>query len=323
MRILILGGTRFLGRGLVDAALERNHSVTLFHRGKTNPDVYPELEHLHGDRDTDLDALRGKTWDVVIDTSGYIPRHVRQSAALLADVVQRYIFISTISVYSDLSHPGTHEASPLRTLSDPSVETVTGETYGGLKVLCEQAAEDAMPGRTLNVRSGLIVGPNDPTDRFTYWVVKAARQQHMIAPESPQYAMQFIDVRDIAEWCVLMAELKQTGTYNVTGRQTPLSEVIGTAAAISGNNPVVHWLDAPYLLAQGIQPWSDLPLWMPSTDPEMAGTHQIRIDPALAHGLTFRPLHVTVTDTLAWRDDSPLSTGLAPEREAEILKTRY
>ncbi len=209
MKLLVLGGTVFLGRHLVEAATARGHSVTLFNRGQHNPELYPEVEKLRGDRDSDLSALQGRRWDAVIDTCGYLPRAVRASAELLADAVDHYTFISSISVYADFHTPAMDESAPVGTLADETVEEVTGETYGPLKALCEQAAERALPGRVLNIRPGLIVGPHDPTDRFTYWPVRVARGGEVLAPGRPHVPVQVIDGRDLAEWTVRMVEARQ------------------------------------------------------------------------------------------------------------------
>ena len=185
MDLLILGGTRFLGRHLVEAALGDGHRVTLFNRGLSNPDLFPEVETINGDRDGDISVLQGRCWDAAIDTCGYVPRVVRASAGLLADAVDHYTFVSSISVYSDAIGPGADEDAPVEELEDPGVEEVTGETYGGLKALCERAAEEEMPGRVLNVRPGLISGPHDPTDRITYWPRRVAAGGEVLAPDRP------------------------------------------------------------------------------------------------------------------------------------------
>jgi 2'-hydroxyisoflavone reductase len=326
MKLLVLGGTRFLGRAIVDAALARGHTVSLFNRGQSNGDLYSQLENLRGNRDGDLEALHGKQWDAVIDTCGYVPRIVGMSAELLADAVQQYIFISTISVYNDYSQLGIDENAPVGTLEDETVEEVTGETYGPLKVLCEKAVEAALPGRTVNVRSGLIVGPHDPTDRFTYWVHTVAQGGDMIVPDKPDYAMQIIDVRDIAEWCIHTMETGQMGTYNVTGPDYPLTleKIIETSKEISGCDTNIHWIDEQFLLENGIQPWGDFPLWIPSSSPEMLGIHHVNTGKARAAGLKFRALETTTRDTLDWDathpDDYTFRAGIRPERQAELLK---
>jgi nucleoside-diphosphate-sugar epimerase len=206
MRLLILGGTAFLGRALVDDALGRGHELTLFNRGKTNPELYPEVERLQGDRDGDLTVLQGKTWDAVIDTSGYVPRVVGQSAELLADAVGHYTFISSISAYADFSQPGADENAAVGKLEDESVEEIDGDTYGPLKVLCEEVVEKRLPGRTLIIRPGLIIGPHDPTDRFTYWPCRVERGGEVLAPGKPEKSVQFIDARDLAAWNLDMVE---------------------------------------------------------------------------------------------------------------------
>src|SRR5215210_2686868 len=217
MDVLIIGGTGFLGRHLVEAALGDGHRPTLFNRGLSEPGLFPEVEKIEGDRDGDLSALRGRSWDAVIDTCGYVPRVVRASAGLLADAVDHYTYISSISVYSNAIALGADEEAPVRELPDRRVEEVTGETYGGLKALCERAAEEMMPGRVLNVRPGLISGPHDPTDRFTYWPRRIAAGGEVLAPDSPERRVQFIDVRDLAAWILKMSVEQRIGTYNATG----------------------------------------------------------------------------------------------------------
>jgi len=322
VELLIIGGTKFLGRALVDVALARDHEVTLFNRGKTNPDLYPDVEKLIGDRREDLSALEGRTWDAVIDTCGYIPREVEMSARLLADHVEHYTFISSISVYDEsvLSMENPNEDAPLATLEDETVEEITHGSYGGLKVLCEQTAEAAMLGRALNVRSGLIVGPYDPTDRFTYWPVSVAQRDRVLAP--PENAgIQFIDVRDLAEWTVMMAEGRKAGNYNATGPDERLTygEVLNVCRAAVGAGEVVH-VSEDFLLENELQPWVDLPLWLPE---HMGGLSRVNVDKALADGLTFRPVETTVRDLLTWYEahhEGELQAGLSAERNAELLK---
>ena len=220
MKVLILGGTRFLGRHLVEQALEAGDAVTLFHRGTGGCTLFPEVEHIHGDRDGQLDRLKDGRWDVVIDTSGYVPRLVSDSARLLADRVEHYTFVSTISVFREFV-PGMNEDAPLAELEDPTVETVTGETYGGLKVLCERAAEAAMPGRVHHVRAGLIVGPHDNTDRFTYWVRRIPMGGRVLIPEPADRPIQVIHAGDLAAWILARAGKRRPGTFLATGPRTP------------------------------------------------------------------------------------------------------
>lgn len=324
MKLLVLGGTIFLGRHIVDIALQRGYEVTLFNRGQHNNDLYPEVEKLRGDRNGDLEALKGRTWDAVIDTCGYIPRVVRDSAELLADAVDHYTFISSISVYQDFIKPGVSEDYPVAKLEDETVEQVTGETYGALKALCEEAAEAAMPGRVLNVRSGLIVGPNDPTDRFTYWVCRGAQGGEMLGPVEPEAALQIIHVRDQAQWILDMALARQNGVYNLTGPDYTLTfgELFRTIQQVSGSEIKPVWVNKEFLAEHEVQPWAEIPLWVPA-DSEVAYIDAVDISKALESGLTFRPLAETVRDTLEWAGTRPgdyiLKAGLTAEREKELL----
>jgi 2'-hydroxyisoflavone reductase len=325
MNLLILGGTIFLGRHLVEAALARDHAVTLFNRGQHNADLFPAVEKLRGDRNGDLAALRSRRWDAVIDTCGYVPRVVRASSELLADAVGHYTFISSISVYPSLPVPGMDESAAVGTLADESVEEVTGETYGPLKALCEQAAEADMPGRVLNVRPGLIVGPDDPSDRFTYWPRRVARGGDVLAPAPPDGLVQVVDVRDLAEWIVRMVETGQTGIYNATGPGGPLTmeRLLQGCRTASGSNANLIWVDEEFLLNAGVVPWTEVPLWVPAQDESMAGFSAVNCGKAIAAGLTFRRLSDTIRDTLVWDAARPadrdLRAGLKPEREAELL----
>ncbi len=325
MKILILGGTAFLGRAIVEAGLARGHEMTLFNRGQRNPSLFPELEHLRGDRDGNLEALRGRRWDVVIDPSGYVPRIVGASAELLRDAVEHYTFISSISVYTNYSKRDIDETAPVGTLEDTTVETITGETYGPLKALSEQVVEQTLPGRSLIIRPGLIVGPHDPTDRFTYWVERVERGGDVLVPDRPALDVQIIDVRDLAEWTLRMVEARQTGTYNATGPDYPLTleQVVEECRTVSGSDARWVWVDEQFLLAAEVKPWTEVPLWISDAD-SMAGFSAINIDRALADGLTFRPLATTIQDTLAWSKarpaDAERKAGLQPSREAELLE---
>jgi 2'-hydroxyisoflavone reductase len=325
VRILILGGTVFLGRHLVDAALIQGHTVTLFNRGQRDPELFPDVEKLRGNRDGDLEALRGRRWDAVIDPSGYVPRVVRASAELLAEAVEHYTFISSLSVYAEFSNPGLSEDSAVAALpaGQEATEEITGETYGALKVLAERAAEAALPGRTLNVRPGLIVGPHDPSDRFTYWPARVARGGEVLAPGNPARPVQFIDVRDLAEWILRLVVDRQTGTFNATGPAEPLamSDFLETCRAVSASDARFTWVPEALLLEHGVTAYTELPLWVPETE---GGFDRFDISRALAAGLTFRPVADTVRDTLAWDATRPAGTerrnGLPPEREAALLE---
>lgn len=326
MHLLILGGTVFLGRALVDAALARGHQVTLFNRGQHPATFGPGVEQLHGDRDGGLEALRGRRWDAVIDTSGYVPRVVRAAAELLAGAVNHYTFISSISVYPHFKRAGIDESDPVAELADPSVEAVDGETYGPLKALCEQAVAVALPGRTLVIRPGLIVGPHDPSDRFTYWVHRIAQGGEVLAPGRPTRHTQLIDVRDLAEWTLAMVEARQTGVYNATGPSRPLEfgAALDVCRVASQSDARLTWVAEDFLAEHEVGPWIELPLWLPETDPDMVGFAAIDCTKAIGAGLVFRDLAETVRDTLAWQASRPADyawrAGLAPEREAELLR---
>lgn len=326
MRLLVLGGTRFVGRHLVEAALARGHEVTLFHRGRHGAELFPRVERLHGDREADLSALRGRRWDAVLDTSAYVPRVARTSAEALADAVDLYLLVSTISVYAEDAPLPTREDAPLVTLRDPGTEEITAETYGGLKVLCERVVEEALPGRTLVVRPGLIVGPHDYTDRFVYWPRRVAEGGEVLAPGDPGRWWQFIDVRDLGEWMVRMVEAGRTGVYNADGphHRWSVGEVLETCRAVSGSRARLTWVDADFLLAHGVEPWSELPFWFPEDDPQLRGAHEVPVEKAVAAGLTWRPLADTVRDTLAWdrsrtEEENGRRAGMSREKEREVL----
>jgi 2'-hydroxyisoflavone reductase len=322
-RILILGGTLFVGRHVVEAALARDYEVTLFNRGQTNPDLFPEVETLRGDRDGDLDALRGRTWDAVVDPSARIPRWVRATAELLADAVEHYTFISSGSVYADTSRPGYDERARVHTLADETVEEITDpETYGALKVLCEQAAEEALPGRVLSVRAGLIVGPYDPTGRFTYWVHRLARGGDVLAPEPREQPVQLIHARDLADWILDMAAQRAAGVFNATGPAQPLTleSVLEACVEVTDADARLVWVDEDFLLDRGVEPWSDLPLWLaPGRNPNEAGFLAMDVSRAVAAGLRFRPLQETIVATLAGAEPTT-DAGLPLARESELLE---
>ncbi|WP_426756585.1 NAD-dependent epimerase/dehydratase family protein [Myxococcus sp. Y35] len=329
LRILILGGTAFLGPALVEFARSRGHTVTLFNRGKTNPGLFPDVEKLAGDRDPNkgegLKALQGRTWDAVVDTSGYVPRVVRASAELLAPHVQHYTFVSSVSVYQELTQMGLHEAAAVATVEDPTTEDVP-KHYGALKALSEQAAEAAMPGRVLNVRPGLIVGPDDPTDRFTYWPVRVARGGEVLAPGDGEDPIQFIDARDLAAFIIRSVERRITGVFNATGPEHTqlMRDVLEACKTALGSDARFTWADTAFLAKHQVESWTDLPAWVPRTGEER-GLGAVSISRALAAGLTFRPVADTIRDTVAWFKTLPperqakLRAGLAPEREQQVL----
>lgn len=323
MQLLILGGTVFLGRHIVNSALERGHTVTLFNRGLTNPDLFPEQEHIHGNRDGDLDELNGRSWDAVLDTSGYLPRLVQDAVHALSGSVSQYVFVSTISVYKDLSGPAINERSPVH---DPpgaaEQEAVTGENYGPLKVACELAVKNEFPGKALIVRPGLIVGPHDPTDRFTYWPRRLSRPGQALAPGQPDRQIQFIDVRDLADWIINQVENGSSGVYNATGPENRLSmgSLLESTCLEVGGEAELVWIPEDFLREAGVEPFSEIPLWLPE---EQNGLLEIDISRALDTGLSFRPLKTTVQDTLVWdQARAPIlerRAGLDPARELALL----
>jgi 2'-hydroxyisoflavone reductase len=331
LRLLILGGTGFTGPYQVRYALSRGHKVTTFNRGKTHPGELPtEVEQLIGDRNGKLDALKNRQWDVVIDNPTTLPAWVRDAAQILKGNVDRYVFISTISVYGELK-TGVDETAPTEkyTGADPYKETLEAmkaggyKTYGPLKALSEQEAEKWFPGKTLIIRPGLIVGPHDETDRFSYWPVRIDRGGEVLAPGDPNDPVQFIDARDLAEWTIRMVEDRQTGIYNATGPTKPMG-VGGMVDGIKGalkSNATFTWVSEDFLTQQKVEAWSDMPVWAGKE----SGIAKTKIDKALAKGLTFRPLDVTARDTLAWFKSLPqdrqskLRAGLTSEREAEVL----
>jgi 2'-hydroxyisoflavone reductase len=333
LHILILGGTGFIGPHQVRYALSRGHQITLFNRGR-QPHEWPgAVEELIGDRNTgDLKALEGREWDVCIDNPTTLPFWVRDAGHILRGKVKHYLFISTISVYADNLKPAD-ESAPVApyTGKDAMAETIeslraNGELYGPLKALSEKEAEQQFAGKTTIIRPGLIAGPGDETDRFTYWPVRLNRGGEVLAPGDGSDPVQIIDARDLAEWTIRMAEARVTGTFNATGPEHPLltkAMLTGIAAAIHAAAKLV-WVSTDFLESQKVQAWSDMPVWVPARG-DSAGFAKRSIRKALKSGLTFRPLPTTASDTLAWFKEQPaerqakLRAGLAPAREEEIL----
>lgn len=326
LKILILGGTGFLGPAIINAARPRGHTLTLFNRGKTNPHLFPELEKLRGDRKTkDLSSLAGRDWDVVCDDCGYIPRHIREMADVLKGHVNHYIFISSVSAVGEKLTPNSDETTPVTTMPDETVEDVRAH-YGALKALCEKAAEEAFPGRTTNIRPGLIVGPEDPTDRFTYWPVRIDRGGEVLAPGEPADPVQVIDVRDLGEWIVRVMEQRTFGIYNALGPEQTLTigRMLEACRKASSNEAKLTWVNADFLEQQKVEPWGDMPVWVPPRGAS-AGFGQISNRKAVRQGLKFRPIDQTAADTLAWFKAQPaerqkLRAGISSEREAEVLR---
>ncbi len=333
LRILILGGTAFLGPATVAVARARGHEVTLFNRGRTNQQLFPDLTKLKGDRFGDLKSLETGQWDVCIDNSGYIPRTVQATTELLRGRVGHYIFISSISVFADFSVRGLDEKSAVGTMTAEEIAAATGmrdingANYGPLKALCEQANTRVFGNKACNIRPGLIAGPMDGTDRFTYWPVRVSRGGEVLAPGTPETPTQVIDVRDLAEFIVLAAEKGYGGTYNATSPagELTMGELLDTCRRVSGADATFTWADHEFLTEHGVAAWSDMPVWVP-LDGEEAGHPFINVMKAVKAGLTFRPISETVRGTLDWwatlpqdRRDKPLRSGLTPEREAEVL----
>ena len=331
LRILILGGTGFTGPYQVRYALSRGHKVTTFNRGKTHPGELPnDVEQLIGDRNGQLDALKDRQWDVAIDNPTTLPEWARDAGQILKGNVERYVFISTISVYADTSK-GVDETAPLAKYDglDPYKETLEAmrasgyKTYGPLKALSEKEAEKWFPGKTLIIRPGLIVGPGDETDRFTYWPVRIDRRGEVLAPGNPNDPVQFIDARDLAEWTIRMVENRETGIYNATGPAKPLGigKMLDEIKDALNSNAKFTWVPADFLKQQSVEAWSNMPVWAG----DELGLARTNINRALAKGLTFRPLAETARDTLAWFKSLPqdrqskIHAGLALEREAEVL----
>ena len=335
MNVLVLGGTGFIGPPMVEYLLARGHRVTIFNRGQSNTDLFPEVERLTGDRNDNLESLKGRAWDVVFDNHATLPRWVRQSAELLRGSVGRYVHVSTISVYAEpeFTMPNDRdeeeklrldEDAPLAQLPEDwdGSEQITGASYGPFKWQAEAEAEKAFPGRTTIVRPGLIVGPGDPTDRFTYWPLRVARGGEVLAPGTGRDSTQIIDARDLVQFIVRLAEDDVSGVFNATGPESRLSmaEMLHGIRAVTAGPIRFTWVPAEFLEAQSVTPWGDMPCWIPGH-----AVMNVRIDRALGAGISYRPLADTVRDTLEWHASldeerrASLRAGLSPEREAEVL----
>jgi nucleoside-diphosphate-sugar epimerase len=329
MRLLILGGTLYLGRHTVEAARVRGHAVTLFNRGRTNPDLFPDVERIRGDRDGDLSALAGRPWDAVIDCSGYVPGSVRAACEVFRDSVGHYTFISSINVYADPTRPGLVEEDAISEMVAGEREEVTRETYGPLKARCEHEVMTAFAGRSAAVRAGLVYGPHDATDRSGYWPQRVADGGEVLAPGRPGRPVQLVDVRDLAQWLVRLAETRSSGVFNGTGPGTPLSmeRYLETCRAVSGSDARFVWMDDAFLLDQKVGAYSEMPLWVPE---ENHAFETVSCARAIAAGLTYRPLADTLRDTLAWARTLPpgpraprifgvtIPPAMSREREAEL-----
>lgn len=323
--ILILGGTGFIGPHQVETALGRGHNVTIFNRGRTSPGMFPQLEKLLGDRDDDLSALKGRQWDAVIDNSGFVPRWVRQSTELLKGNVGHYLYLSSLSIYADNTIIGQDESGEVQRLEDLNDENTSYANYGGMKAASEDYVRAAFPKASTLVRSGLVVGPGDPTDRFTYWPVRVHKGGEVLAPGTPKDPIQCIDVRDLALWAIKALEEHCSGTYNVTGpyHQLTMGEFLETVKNTTNAEAQFTWVPADFLREAKVSPWTDLPLWVPP-DSGFRGFVQVDVSKAVEAGLTFRPMSVTVQDSLAWHrtmnSRNALKAGLSAERESELLR---
>jgi 2'-hydroxyisoflavone reductase len=330
MRVLLLGGTRFVGRYLVEAARARGHQVTLFHRGLSDDAAFPDVEHLHGDRDVDLAPLRGRVWDIVFDTSGYEVGPVKRAVETLAHDTLHYVFVSSISVYSAFTS-ATDEAAPLKLLEGADDAALALDNYGELKVACERAAEAALPGHVQSIRAGLILGPHDYDDRFAYWLRRVARGGEVLAPGDPEAQAQLVDVRDLASWMVRSAEQRCTGVFNATGpgERLTMRTLLETIKDVTGSDARFTWVSSALLVEHQVAPYSEMPFWLP---PPYDG-YGIDSGRAIATGLTYRPLVETVRDTWQWLQTGweaaasarahrrlKIPAGITAEREAEILR---
>ena len=315
MRALVLGGTRFLGRALVDSLLEQGHEPTLFNRGLTHPELFPDVEKLRGDRSADLSALEGCEWDVVLDVAAYLPDEVRRSVDVLHAHARRYVFVSSVSVYADHSVPQVEGAAVAELSPDDEMDEGP-ETYGARKAACEQIVIEAFADRALVVRPGLIVGPHDPTGRFTYWPHRIARGGDVLAPASPDYAVQFIDVRDLAGWMVRAASDGLGGTFNATGETMALGDLLAECIRVTRSDARLFWVPSDRLLEAGAEEWMGVPLWIVS--PGWEAVNRVPVAKAVSAGLTFGPLADTILGALT-EAETVEGVGLTPERERSLL----
>jgi len=305
---------------LVETALKQGHELTLFNRGQTNPELFADVERLKGDRHGDLNALKGRKWDVVVDTCGYVPRIVRKSVDLLTDSVELYVFISTISVYADFSKSGINEESPLARMKDESIEEVTNESYGPLKVLCENIVKNVYAKRSTILRCGLVVGPYDPTDRFTYWPVRIMQGGEVLAPSPPHMQVQFIDATDLAHFILHVSNKRISGIFNTTGpaQKLTMQEFLSTCNTVTGNRAALTWVSEEFITSNEVD---HMPVWTPK---DWRGIFEANCTKAIDAGLLFTPIEQTIRATLEWHATRPpdyeLKVGLKPDKERELLK---
>jgi 2'-hydroxyisoflavone reductase len=326
MKILILGGSVFLGRALVAAALKNRHEITLFNRGKSNPGIFPDVEFIKGNRDGDLSVIREGNWDAVIDTCGYLPRVVHDSASILQENTATYVFISSLSVYDPIADQPVNENARLGTIENTATEEINGQTYGPLKALCESSVVAKFPRNHLLIRPGLIVGPYDPTDRFSYWPLRFLAGGRMIAPRDPDLRIQFIDVRDLAEWIVNLIERGTQGIFNATGPKLSysLGQLLKSCASLYGNRSQIEWLPETFLIEKEVAQFTDLPLWISKDEAIGKLFYAADCTKARQCGLVTRDPKETISDLVDWfREESgqrKLRTGITLKRECEILE---
>lgn len=324
MKILVIGGTIFVGRHIVEAALERGHEVTLFNRGRTETGLFANVERIVGDRFESLDKLVWRNWDVIIDTSAYVPRAVSKSCDALKLNCESYTYISTGSVYKDKSKIGINEDHETLVPKDPDSLEWSDETYGEMKSGCEVVVQKTFAERALIIRPGVVVGPYDPTDRFTYWPVRVKEGGVVLAPSTPDRPVQFIDGRDLGEWTIRLIEAKATGVFNAVGPdyRLTMAKLLNECKLVTNSNAEFVWVSDQQLLQHNVEPWSEMPFWIPENS-DSVGMALRDNNKAIRSGLKFRALHETITDTLKWwqreKAGSELKAGVSREREAEIL----
>ncbi len=327
LKVLVFGGTGFIGPHIVRELRAAGHQLTLFNRGKRNPGLFADIETVIGDRNGQIDGLKGRDWDIAVDDTGYFPAQVKASAELLKDHVQHYIYVSSISAYADLTPAGIDENYKVAQLKDPNAKEITNDNYGGLKAACEQIVEQTYGKRQAVVRPTYIVGPGDGSDRFTYWPVRVARGGKMLAPGTPKDPIQFIDVRDLAEFMRVCVEQRIEGRYNLCNPPgaVTIGDLLDTSKRLTKSDASFVWADLKFLEANKLTESGELPIWSPTVG-ESGGAALVSSARAVAKGMRFRPLDVTVRDLLAWHEQRPaeqkekLRAGLKPEREAELLK---
>jgi len=325
MNLLIIGGGVFLGQALLQAALARGDAVTVFNRGQSRNWWPPGVKWIIGDRKEDLHLLMGRRWDAVIDTCGYLPQDVEATCAALFDACDRYVFVSSVSAYASFAHAPIREDDPLASAVGIDREAINPETYGPLKAECERTVLGIYGSRALVVRPGLIVGPNDPTGRFSYWPWRLAGGGIVLAPGSPHRSVQFIDARDLAAWMLRLVQLGANGAFNATGPNEGMTfgELLDTCRWVSGEEVDVEWVAEAFLGQEGVKPWIELPLWIPASDAQTRGFNSIDTKRAQATGLKTRPAAVTVNDILEAGipapDDKRRHGKLTRERERDLL----